>query len=818
MCDSQCQADQRAALQQLFQDTNGQYWLQNSGWNSSADHCAWFGIICCFSGVAATPHGQINCSLDSGIAAVVLPQNALSGVITYSSFKAFAMAHIIDLHENNISGTLPDGMSPAPSLQYCDLASNAFSGTLSTSLFQTPTLQMLKLDTNAFTGSLPAMGNLTDLAYLGGPIPDDFSHLQQLEAFAAAGTGLWHGNGDLARPPTGINEPDLLPSFLHYDRDSFNDVPGKPSMDCPGIKASPKELPSLSSVTISPAYFSFQVLKTLAKLGGPPGNGKALTIVTSDIEGSTELWEKDPEATNMALQLHDDIFRRYLSAYYGFELATEGDAFVLAFHSAPDAVMYCLTVQKAYQGKVPQASKAIGGVAQGGQILMDAASMTQIMHERQAIFEDSCKRTKSFAPRASLRLNQVMAEPVQLPEQHSDVEMAPMPRINALKGTRSSGDLTMVSPIASVMQLLYASRQVEGSSSRLEIAQDSEDQPGRRNKVDIILIHMGLHMIEGLQGIVQLYQIAIPGLEDRARITAPLSTLEKLGAGYFDAPGAGVASLQGPLKQLGLPHVAIVFCGIEQADVMKLPNCSPVLDASCHLLLSGPRVRMGIYNGVPARIQPHITTGRADYFGKLVNRAARFCHAGAHGGQIAAPLDLVQSVISTWCGIECPPLTHPPSTHHLTFQQGPLADCFRPFSDLGHTKGKDFPSMPEVSGRRMSISSRHHPGWTDDGFASRPLSFSTGTALQSQSPTLRGLHSSANSLKRTFTAVPAPSSQDISVGVTHIADMTFKGIPGIQTVMSISTGRMASLVYPPHAPSPKGTIVRPGTGLWYVIN
>ncbi|KAK9831924.1 hypothetical protein WJX84_003216 [Apatococcus fuscideae] len=84
----------------------------------------------------------------------------------------------------------------------------------------------------------------------------------------------------------------------------------------------------------------------LTKENTVAGNGKALTIVTSDIEGSTELWEKDPEATNMALQLHDDIFRRYLSAYYGFELATEGDAFVLAFHSAPDAVMYCLTVQK----------------------------------------------------------------------------------------------------------------------------------------------------------------------------------------------------------------------------------------------------------------------------------------------------------------------------------------------------------------------------------------------------------------------------------------------------------------------------------------
>ena len=34
------------------------------------------------------------------------------------------------------------------------------------------------------------------------------------------------------------------------------------------------------------------------------------------------------------------------------------------------------------------------------------------------------------------------------------------------------------------------------------------------------------------------------------------------------------------------------------------------------------------------QVMPHSTTGRADYFGPLVNRAARFCHAAAQGGQV----------------------------------------------------------------------------------------------------------------------------------------------------------------------------------------
>lgn len=45
---------------------------------------------------------------------------------------------------------------------------------------------------------------------------------------------------------------------------------------------------------------------------------------------------------------------------------------------------------------------------------------------------------------------------------------------------------------------------------------------------------------------------------------------------YFDAPGAGMASLQGHLQQLSLPQITVVFCGIEQADVMKVAfGCGP---------------------------------------------------------------------------------------------------------------------------------------------------------------------------------------------------------------------------------------------------
>ena len=52
----------------------------------------------------------------------------------------------------------------------------------------------------------------------------------------------------------------------------------------------------------------------------------------------------------------------------------------------------------------------------------------------------------------------------------------------------------------------------------------------------------------------------------------------------------------------------------------------------------GLRAKVGVYTGAPMSVVPHTTTGRADYFGAIVNRAARLM-AGAQGGQVRAARD-----------------------------------------------------------------------------------------------------------------------------------------------------------------------------------
>ena len=55
-------------------------------------------------------------------------------------------------------------------------------------------------------------------------------------------------------------------------------------------------------------------------------------------------------------------------------------------------------------------------------------------------------------------------------------------------------------------------------------------------------------------------------------------------------------------------------------DVLTLPHCQAQVGGRQGLIFVGPRIKMGIYEGIPTRVAPHTTTGSADYFGPLVNR------------------------------------------------------------------------------------------------------------------------------------------------------------------------------------------------------
>ncbi|KAE8416613.1 hypothetical protein BDV36DRAFT_259589 [Aspergillus pseudocaelatus] len=70
-----------------------------------------------------------------------------------------------------------------------------------------------------------------------------------------------------------------------------------------------------------------------------------LAIIFTDIKGSTSLWETCPDAMRSAIQIHNDILRRQLGIIGGYEVKTEGDAFMVAFSTTTAALLWCFNCQ-----------------------------------------------------------------------------------------------------------------------------------------------------------------------------------------------------------------------------------------------------------------------------------------------------------------------------------------------------------------------------------------------------------------------------------------------------------------------------------------
>jgi len=75
-----------------------------------------------------------------------------------------------------------------------------------------------------------------------------------------------------------------------------------------------------------------------------PPTGK-LAIVFTDIKNSTLLWETNPVAMRAAIKVHNTIMRRCLRNIGGYEIKTEGDAFMVSFKNSEDALKWCFAIQ-----------------------------------------------------------------------------------------------------------------------------------------------------------------------------------------------------------------------------------------------------------------------------------------------------------------------------------------------------------------------------------------------------------------------------------------------------------------------------------------
>lgn len=83
----------------------------------------------------------------------------------------------------------------------------------------------------------------------------------------------------------------------------------------------------------------------LARLEEPEAPVGDVAICFTDIKNSTALWEILPVPMRSAIMMHNELMRRQLRIIGGYEVKTEGDAFMVSFPTVTSALLWCFSCQ-----------------------------------------------------------------------------------------------------------------------------------------------------------------------------------------------------------------------------------------------------------------------------------------------------------------------------------------------------------------------------------------------------------------------------------------------------------------------------------------
>ncbi|MEE9371759.1 MAG: T9SS type A sorting domain-containing protein [Saprospiraceae bacterium] len=148
ICECIAPNKERTILKEMFDSLGGENWLNSSGWKLDCDHCNWFGVTC---------------NEARKVEKIDLHLNELSGSIP-ASMGNLSELTFLDLAKNQIQGALPSELAAMSKLTFLRLAENKITGKIPATFGKMTRLWDLRLNNNKLTGSIPSqLGRLDNL-------------------------------------------------------------------------------------------------------------------------------------------------------------------------------------------------------------------------------------------------------------------------------------------------------------------------------------------------------------------------------------------------------------------------------------------------------------------------------------------------------------------------------------------------------------------------------------------------------------------------------------------------------------------------------
>ena len=145
-------AADRAALEALYDATDGENWTDSTNWKTDAPLGEWFGVT-------TDPDGRVT--------RLRLDNNGLAGPIPTEVGSLSNLRHL-RLGSNNLSGAIPQELGSLTNLRMMILWWNDLTGPIPTSLGSLVHLHYFNLHGNGLTGPIPPeLGGLVNLGTLG---------------------------------------------------------------------------------------------------------------------------------------------------------------------------------------------------------------------------------------------------------------------------------------------------------------------------------------------------------------------------------------------------------------------------------------------------------------------------------------------------------------------------------------------------------------------------------------------------------------------------------------------------------------------------